>query len=499
MAFLNVYTANKFVSENVFLSEIPENEELPLFKEIKQSLPQPFWNENELAIECYWKAWELAFNNLRKPTSENGFITNYIDTAFNNLLFMWDSCFILLFAKYGNRVFNFQKTLDNLYSKQHKDGFISRVINEMNGQDRFHRFDPVSTGPNILPFSEWEYYLNFGDKDRLKRVFPVLVGYHKWLREFRTWRDGSYWSSGWGCGMDNQPRLEKMYHVGFSHGHMVWSDTCFQQLLSAKLILSMSDEIGRRHEVPEFEEEIKYLSDFVNSTLWDEKSSYYYDLWKNNELNHVKSIGGYWALLADVVPESKKEGFISHLTNEKEFNRPHPIPSLSADHPEYREDAGYWRGGVWAPMNYMVLKGLSKSGYNALAHDIGVRHLEAVVKVYEDTGTLWENYSAEKALPGVPAKPDFVGWTGLSPIAILFEYIFGLKPDVPNSKLEWDVRLLDAHGISQYPFGKEGILDLSCEGRKSTDERPVIRATSNIPVTILVKWEKGKEYIELGK
>lgn len=41
---------------------------------------------------------------------------------------MWDSCFILLFARYGCRAFNFQRTLDNLYAKQHADGFICRYV-----------------------------------------------------------------------------------------------------------------------------------------------------------------------------------------------------------------------------------------------------------------------------------------------------------------------------------------------------------------------------------
>jgi hypothetical protein len=73
--------------------------------------------------------------------------------AVNSCLFMWDSCFILKGLRYGSRAFNFQRTLDNLYAKQHPDGFISREIQEWDGQDRFHRFDPASTGPNILAWS----------------------------------------------------------------------------------------------------------------------------------------------------------------------------------------------------------------------------------------------------------------------------------------------------------------------------------------------------------
>src|SRR5690606_19921297 len=160
-------------------------------------LPQPHWQGHEPVINCYWKAWELAFANLRQPTPKNGFVANYIDTAFNGHLFLWDSVAILMFGRYRSRACDLQRTLDSLHAKQHPDGFICREIDAEDGQDCFHRHDPSSTGPNVLPWSEWESYLNTGDCDRLARVFPVLLAYHRWLRDHRTWKDGSYWACGW--------------------------------------------------------------------------------------------------------------------------------------------------------------------------------------------------------------------------------------------------------------------------------------------------------------
>ena len=109
-------------------------------------------------------------------------MASFIDTAFNDCLFMWDSAFILLFARYGRRAFDFQRTLDNLYASQHPDGFICREIGTFDGKDRFERFDAASTGPNVMPWTEWEHYGDTADSDRLARVFPVLVAYHRWLQ-----------------------------------------------------------------------------------------------------------------------------------------------------------------------------------------------------------------------------------------------------------------------------------------------------------------------------
>ena len=87
---------------------------------------------------------------------------------------MWDSSFILMFARYGARFFPFQNTLDNFYAKQHPDGFICREI-KADGADCFERYDPVSTGPNLIPWCEMVYYHQFGDVERLHKIFPVLV------------------------------------------------------------------------------------------------------------------------------------------------------------------------------------------------------------------------------------------------------------------------------------------------------------------------------------
>ena len=499
MVYYDTHIENPLVRENVFRSMPREEVAPPTFAGARGELPEPFWGGHATALDCYWKTWELAFRNLRRPTAENGFVANYIDTAFNDCLFMWDSAFILLFARYGSRAFDFQRTLDNLYAKQHKDGFICREIREADGGDQFSRFDPASTGPNVMPWTEWESYLTHGDRERLAHVFPVLVAYHRWLRLYRSWPDGTYWASGWACGMDNQPRVEGAEEYAcWYHGHLVWVDTCMQQAFSARLLLRMAEVLGRESVVADMAQELERLMRVVNDTLWDERSAYYYDRWPDGHLGEAKTIGAYWALLADLVPPERLPRFIAHLDASAEFNRPHRAPSLSADHPSYHAEGGYWLGSVWSPTNYMLLRGLQHVGYGELAHEIALNHVTNVVQVYERTGTVWENYAPEAAAPGKPAKGDFVGWGGLGPVAVLLEYVFGLQPDVQHSRLTWDVRLAEEHGVRRYPFGANGLLDLFCPARSSAAERPQIRAHSTTPVDLVVRWQGGTETLHLG-
>jgi glycogen debranching enzyme len=153
----------------------------------------------------------------------------------------------------------------------------------------------------------------------------------------------------------------------------------------------------------------------------------------------------------------------------------------------YDENGDYWRGGVWAPTNYMVLKGLEKNGYSDLAHEIGRNCLENVVAVFRKDGTIYENYAPEKQSKGNPAKSDFVGWSGLFPINILFENVFGICPNTQEEKIVWTVRLLEKHGVRNYPFGNLSV-DLICEGRDGEDDEPIITAICEKPIQIEIRY-----------
>ncbi len=491
------YVDEPLVKENRFIGGEPDRSFPKNLPECRDLLPEPFWEGHETAIDCYWKAWDLAFRNLTRVQTGNGFVAPYIDTAFNDCLFMWDSAFIVMFARYGARAFDFQRTLDNFYAKQHGDGFISRELREWDGLDRFHRFDPVSTGPDILGWCEWEYFLSFGDRKRLAEVFGPLLAYHRWMRRYRTWPDGSYWSSGWGCGMDNQPRVPEGYDERWEHGHMSWIDATAQAALSARVLVEMANVLGRSADVAAECSETKQLADYINHNMWNETTRFYADRLRDGTVVATRTVGAYWALLAGVVAPERLSAFVAHLDDEESFKRPHRVPSLPADDPAYNPRGEYWRGSVWPPTNYMILRGLTASGFDDLAAQIGFNHHENVVETFVKTGTVWENYAPEAAGRGSESRGDFVGWGGLGPIAVFFEYVIGLRPDVADNRLVWDVRQRDAHGVRRYPFGAEGVVDLSAAKRSKPSEKPRIDITSNVAFTLEVRWEGNTEILEV--
>lgn len=497
LPYKNTYVKNVFVSENQFKNAIPEIITSPGFEKARDILPSPIWTGNQNAIDMYWKVWELAFRNIKNPSKESGFINSYIDTAYNGNIFMWDSNFITLFARYGSRSYPFQRTLDNFYSKQHPDGFICREIWGTTGEDCFNRYDPTSTGPNLIPWSEMEYFQHFGEWNRLHKIFPVLSAYYQWLKLNRTWQDGSYWSSGWGTGMDNMPRVPKNYNQIFSHGHMTWLDTCLQQLFIGKILVDFGFYVERWQEIEDVEDELKTLKKLVKEKLWDSNTSFFYDKYADGSLGTLKSIGAYWALFTDLLDEEETKAFVAHLSDPQTFYRKHPIPSIPADHEKYQADGRYWQGGVWAPTNYMVIKGLQRNGFHSLAFDLALKHHQQVGEVFKKTNTFWEYYAPESSEPGLLARPDFVGWTGLVPVAILFESLFGINPNYLKKTLDWHVNLTDEHGIERYPIGPDGMLSMKCSKRNSSKQRPTIEITSNIEVKLNLSWDGGNETFQL--
>ena len=69
----DTHLRNPWVAENPFSARQPQKTDLLSFSQVQAILPDPFGEGHSAAIDCYWRAWELAFSNLKQPTPENSF------------------------------------------------------------------------------------------------------------------------------------------------------------------------------------------------------------------------------------------------------------------------------------------------------------------------------------------------------------------------------------------------------------------------------------------
>lgn len=470
-----------FVTQNLFRQQSYETTKWMPFAAAKAMLPEPILPEHEAWVTLYWRAWELAWTHLRQPSPASGFAANYLEAVTDDYLFMWDSAFMSQFGVYGRRAFDFMGNLDNLYAKQHDDGFICRQIANKWGEDFFFPFDPNATGPNILAWAEWRSYRFTGDDGRLAKVFAPLMAYHRWCRDNRTWPDGLYWATGHSSGLSNQPRVPDS---SFHHRHWRWVDASMQAALNCKILAQMAALLKEEAVMQELEEEHELLVTQINKHLWNESAQFYQDCDRNGRFSQVKSAAAYWGLLdAGLIPEKRLNPFLEALRENWAFKLPHRIPSQSADSEGYNSETGnYWRGGVWPCLNFMALRGLRKAGRHGLAHNIALNHLQNVADVYAQTGSFWENYAPETAAPGDPAAQDAVGMAGLTPISILLEDVIGLSVDWPQRRVFWDRRLdcKATYGVKNYPLGAAGTLSLLADAAKLT-------LTTDVPFTLTLQ------------
>lgn len=62
---------------------------------------------------------------------------------------------------------------------------------------------------------------------------------------------------------------------------------------------------------------------------------------------------------------------------------------------------------------------------------------------------------------------DFVGRTGIIPITMLIEDVFGIEVNSKDNEIVWHINELSRHGIKNLPFGKDSEVTLICEKRNS--------------------------------
>jgi glycogen debranching enzyme len=433
---------------------------LPTFQACRFELPSPILEKNPELVDMYWKCWELAFNHLRKVRPGSPFVSDYIDEAFNDNIFQWDTIFMVMFARYANNIVPAVQSLDNFYSRQHNSGYICREISELTGKDFVYEGRMNTINPPLFSWAEVESFNITGDKSRFASVLPVLNKYVEWLNrdgdlasangkdweQFGRRAAGSkhllYWNTGLGSGMDNTPR-----------GGNGWVDMSCQMVIQYNNLAQICDELGLADSAKTYRTSSKEIADRINRWCWNEEDGYYYDVDSNGVQVKWKTAGTFWPLLAGVASKTQAERLAQHLRDPKTFWRPFVFPTLAADEKGYDPKGGYWLGGVWAPTDYMIIKGLENYGYEDFAAQATAKYLAGMAKVFKETGTVWENYAPDSLEPGRPAKGDFVGWSGCGPIALLIENVLGFRCDGVDKRLTWYLHRTDRHGIERLRFG----------------------------------------------
>ncbi len=417
-------------------------------EKLMESIPKPVIPMRPDLVKMYNKCWELGFKNSEHSTDENNFVDWYVDEAFDPRIFQWDVSFSMAWAKYSQGGMPNIESQDNFYRQQTPEGAIGGVIRK-NGEFNKPPSAPSFTHNNLFSWAEWEYFMVTGDKSRFERVIPIIDKYTQWGIRNRRHKNGHFWWSGFGSGMDNSPRSKptKPYPP---YG---WVDYDGNEALSAYYLAKMAEEIGMKDIADKYRKFHAEMKKLINQDMWSDKDQFYWDIDKDGSFMKVKTIASFWPMWGRVTEDKHVKGLVKHLNDTDSFNRPHRVPTTAADQKEYVPTGGYWRGSIWAPTNHMVTKGLQANGRLKLARDIVLNHLNNQAAVFQGTDTVWENYAPEFTKPGSPAKPDFVGWSADGPIAQLIENYIGININVPENSIRWNLLTTEEVGLKNLKFG----------------------------------------------
>ncbi|WP_246228132.1 MGH1-like glycoside hydrolase domain-containing protein [Propioniciclava coleopterorum] len=495
---------------------------LPEASALLGRLPGPWVAGRPDYRACYDYAVATLLGSRRAPQPGSGFVSPFLDSAFNDNVFWWDSCFITMFARLLHPYVPGICSLDNFYARQFDDGEICREINATTGRDlpwwtnldggplysfydRAYGYRSLTSAapdldlatcrrpdlgrvpaapPHLTldalnhPVAAWAEWLSFtqtGDLDRLERVLPALAAYHAALEEHLGHAEGLYVSD-W-ASMDNSPRNARL---GFG------VDTACEMVLDARHLLQIAAALraaGRRADLDDaaLGRRAEATDAAINALMWDPERAFYVDLDADRVRIEVRTIAGFWPLIAGVARGERADALVAALLDPAAFGRLNPVPSVAADEPGYVPEGGYWRGGTWSPTNQMVIAGLAAVGRHDLARELATRHLDAVCRVHADTGTIYEYSSPDLLSAGANDHPAFVGWSGMAPIGFLIERVIGLQADAPTARLTWRLPAAGPDcGVERYWFG--GITaDLAL---RHTDRERVVEVTADGPFTL---------------
>ena len=102
-----------------------------------------------------------------------------------------------------------------------------------------------------------------------------------------------------------------------------------------------------------------------------------------------------------------------HFYNPDEFWGEWIMPSISRNDPAY-PDQSYWRGRIWAPMNFLVYLGLRLRSAHRRSADLAEKSRRLLLKEWREKGHVHENYSADTGEGCDAHNSDaFYHWGGL--------------------------------------------------------------------------------------
>jgi len=330
------------------------------------------------------------------------------------VLFCWDTYFAAMLAMPDNKNLAYANLIA-ITSEKTEAGFIPNFGSVNDGKSRDRSQPPVGS------LALKEIYRRYGEKWIVEYLFDDLLEWNRWFSNNRGLPDGSLcWGSNpfepkygrhWEIsgvnklsgaklesGLDNSPMYDDMPYDETKH-IMNLSDVGLTGLyiMDCEALAELAEVIGRSESV-ELKERAEHSKNGLE-TMWDEEFGMYLNKRTDTgEFSKRISPTNFYALFSDKVSKERAERVVKeHFFNEKEFYGEYMMPSIARNDPAYAEQ-NYWRGCIWAPMNFLAYIALRKHKLTEACKTLAEKSKNLILLEWNMKGHVHENYHADTGM-----------------------------------------------------------------------------------------------------
>jgi hypothetical protein len=388
-------------------------------------------------------AWDNIYDpTIRKvitPVSRNwnvGWSANPSMGGF--VLFCWDTYFAAMMLSVGSRELAYANAVE-ITNGITEEGFVPNFYTESDYKSRDRSQPPVGS------LAAWTIYQKHKEKWFLELIYDKLLLWNRWWDKHRN-TDGllcwgstpyekvtyRYWESAgvnatYGgaleSGLDNSHMYDGIAFDTESHTQRL-NDAGLTGLyvMDCNLLAKIADELGRTKEAKELRKRGEQYAEKA-SQLWDEQRGFYYNRHTDTKtLNPRISPTNFYPMLAHIpTPQQAKRMVDEHLFNPDEFWGEWVIPATPHNDPAFFDNT-YWRGRIWAPLNFLVYMGLRNYDLPEARKALSEKSKNLLLKSWRSNGYVFENYNAVTgAGDDVENSDKFYHWGALLGFITLIE------------------------------------------------------------------------------
>ncbi|MCM3439326.1 MGH1-like glycoside hydrolase domain-containing protein [Metabacillus halosaccharovorans] len=325
-------------------------------------------------------------------------------------LFCWDNYFAAYMASLDNKALAYANAIE-ITRERTDDGFIPNCAWGTGFKSLDRSQPPV--GSLIIR----ELYRKYGDKWFLEEVVDNLLAWNNWWYENRkngpllSWgstpyepRFDNYWETAgvndtFGgaleSGLDNSPMYDEIPFNTENHMmelHDVGLNSLY--IMDCYILADICEVLRRDKDKSVLTNRAETIKDSAQK-LWSEKAGFYYNkLTDSGECSHRISPTNFYVLLGGIPTQEQAKRMIDeHFYNENEFYGEWMLPSIARNDIAY-PDQEYWRGRIWAPMNFLVYLGLRNYDLPEARRDLVRKSKDLLLKEWKEHGHIHENYNA---------------------------------------------------------------------------------------------------------